>query len=262
MKTENGLLLKTRNIKYKAMPEGPVIVIMKDNLQQFIGKKVSEAHGKAKFDQSVLEGKVLKDIRIFGKQTYLVFDGFAIRIHLLMFGSYSINEEARPEDRLHLSLIFKDSSVYFYTCNVRLVGLDLLKTIDWEADVMSDIWNPEKAMQKLKSNPEMMACDALMDQEIFSGVGNIIKNEALFRIAVQPESLLGHMPDDKLNDLITEARNYSFDFLKWKKDATLQQHWLAHTKKICPICGEKLVKKQTGLINRRSFFCETDQTLY
>lgn len=65
-----------------------------------------------------------------------------------------------------------------------------------------------------------------------------------------------------MKEMIDEARNYSFDFLRWKRENTLQKHWLAHTKKKCPICGEKLIKKQTGLGKRRSFYCEKDQKLY
>ncbi|UZT98798.1 endonuclease [Chryseobacterium fluminis] len=244
------------------MPEGPTIVLMKEDLQKFTGKKVIKADGNAQFEKAPLEGKILLEIRTFGKQTYLVFDEFAIRIHLLMFGSYEVDENTKPDRQLRLSLNFKEGAVYFYTCNVKRVDLEFLSGIDWEADVMSDGWNAEKAKKKLKSNPEMMVCDALMDQDIFSGVGNIIKNEVLFRIGVQPESMLGKMPARKISELITEARNYSFDFLQWKRDFVLKKHWLAHTKKICPKCGNKMIKKQTGLGKRRSFYCETDQKLY
>jgi len=244
------------------MPEGPTIVLMKEDLQKFTGKKVIKADGNAQFEKEPLEGKILLEIRTFGKQTYLVFDEFAIRIHLLMFGSYEVDENTKPDRQLRLSLNFKEGAVYFYTCNVKRVDLEFLSGIDWEADVMSDDWNTEKAKKKLKSNPEMMVCDALMDQDIFSGVGNIIKNEVLFRIGVQPESLLGKMPAKKISELITEARNYSFDFLQWKRDFVLKKHWLAHTKKICPKCGNKMIKKQTGQGKRRSFYCETDQKLY
>jgi endonuclease-8 len=101
-----------------------------------------------------------------------------------------------------------------------------------------------------------------MNQDIFSGVGNIIKNEVLFRIGVQPESLLGNLPAKKRKELISEARNYSFDFLKWKREFVLKKHWLVHTKSICPVCGQKLIKKQTGVGKRRSFYCEKDQKLY
>ncbi|MCJ7932346.1 MAG: endonuclease [Chryseobacterium sp.] len=244
------------------MPEGPSIILMKENLQQFAGQKVTEASGNAKFEKEPFVGQTLLEIRTFGKQTYLVFEKAAIRIHLLMFGSYSIDEQTKPDKSLRLALVFSTHGMYFYTCSVKPVDLEYLSAIDWEADVMSDLWSPEKAEKKLKSNPEMMVCDALMDQDIFSGVGNIIKNEVLFRTGIQPESITGHLPAKKRKELIKEARNYSYDFLDWKRDFTLKKHWLVHTKKTCPICGQKLIKKQTGKGKRRSFYCEKDQKRY
>lgn len=41
----------------------------------------------------------------------------------------------------------------------------------------------------------MVACDALLNQDLFAGSGNIIKNEVLFRIGVHPWSTLGALPD-------------------------------------------------------------------
>lgn len=138
----------------------------------------------------------------------------------------------------------------------------MLKEIDWDADVLSDDWKALKARKKLKAQPETLVCDALLDQNIFSGVGNIIKNEVLFRIGVHPESLVGKLPPKKFSALIFEARNYSFDFLRWKKEYVLKKNWLVHTKKICPKCGEPLTKNHLGITNRRSFYCEKDQKLY
>lgn len=251
-----------RNQYLKAMPEGPSILLMKEDLQPFVGKKVINAEGDAKFEKEPLIGKTLLEIKTFGKQTYLVFDDISVRIHLLMFGSYSVNEHTKPDSSIRLALYFKTGNIYFYTCSVKLVELDFLATIDWEADVISDDWNPKKAEKKLQFAPKMMACDALMNQDIFSGVGNIIKNEVLFRIGVHPESLIGNLPDKKLKELITEARNYSFDFLKWKRKSILKKHFLIYNKKTCPICEQKIIKKNTGLGKRSSFYCEKDQKLY
>jgi endonuclease-8 len=108
----------------------------------------------------------------------------------------------------------------------------------------------------------MLACDALLDQNIFAGCGNIIKNEVLFRIRVHPESRLGKLPTKQLNALIKEARKYSFDFLQWKKQYVLKKHWLAHTKKTCARCKIPLIKKHLGKTNRRSFFCNKCQVIY
>ena len=82
-----------------------------------------------------------------------------------------------------------------------------------------------------RAQPDQLVCDALLDQNIFAGVGNIIKNEVLFRIKVHPENTIQSLPPRKLTEMINEARNYSFDFLKWKKAFVLKKHWLIHTKK-------------------------------
>ena len=107
-----------------------------------------------------------------------------------------------------------------------------------------------------------MICDALLDQQIFSGVGNIIKNEVLYRVKLHPENIINCIPRLKLSEVIKEARNYSFDFLKWKKEFTLKKHWLAHTKKICLRCNLPMIKKYCGKSKRRTFFCSGCQVRY
>jgi endonuclease-8 len=51
-----------------------------------------------------------------------------------------------------------------------------------------------KARKKLKAIPKTMICDALLDQQIFSGVGNIIKNEVLYRVKLHPENNISDIP--------------------------------------------------------------------
>ncbi|MGE4514887.1 MAG: DNA-formamidopyrimidine glycosylase family protein, partial [Chryseobacterium sp.] len=103
------------------MPEGPSILLMKESIQKFESEKVLEAGGNSKIDNEILIGRTLKEIKTFGKQTYLVFDDVAVRIHLLMFGSHSVDEQTKPDQQLRLSLIFPNGSMYFYTCNVKMV---------------------------------------------------------------------------------------------------------------------------------------------
>ncbi|WP_210150980.1 endonuclease [Chryseobacterium scophthalmum] len=243
------------------MPEGPTIVLMKEDLQKFVGEKVIKADGSEVPQTPEIKGQILHEIKTFGKQTYLIFDTIIFKIHLLMFGSYSLYKR-KDIDTLRLGLTFKDGGMYFYTCSVKIVDESFLKKIDWEADVMSDKWNPEKTEKVLKENPKVMICDALMNQDIFSGVGNIIKNEALFRVGIHPESLIGNLPPKKLKEIISEARNYSFDFKKWKKANVLSKHFQIYHQKNCPKCGAEIIKKDTGKGKRTSFFCENDQKLF
>ena len=242
------------------MPEGPSLVIAREEMISFVGKKVIAVSGNTKTDKERIVNKKLLDIKTWGKHLLLCFDGFTIRIHFLMFGKYLIN--AKREGDARLSMQFKNGEINLYTCSVKFIEEPLDEVYDWAADVLSDAWNPKAAKKKLKAVPDMMVTDALLDQTIFAGVGNIIKNEVLYRIKVYPKTKVGALPTKQLNDLIKEARNYSFDFLKWKKEFTLRQHWLAHTKKTCARDGDKIIKEYLGKTQRRTFFCNTCQVLY
>jgi len=242
------------------MPEGPSIVILKELVQDFKGQKVISVEGNSKQDIQQLQGKILTDIKSWGKHFLLVFDHITVKIHFMLFGSYRINEHKETSPRL--SLQFQDGELNFYACSVKFLDNLPDEIYDWSADVMSDTWDPKKARGKLAKHPEMLVCDALLNQEIFAGVGNIIKNEVLFRIRVHPESKVGALSARKLNEMVKEARNYSFDFYEWKKQYVLKKHYLVHTKKICPRCNIPLVKKYLGTTNRRTFYCENCQVKY
>ncbi len=243
------------------MPEGPSIVILKELAEPFIGQTVLEVSGNSKTDIHRILHQKITDIKTWGKHTLICFPGFTLRIHLMLYGSYRINEK-KENAAPRLSMKFSNGEWNFYSCSIKFIDGNLNDVYDWTADVMNAQWSAAKARQKLKAVPEMLACDALLDQNIFAGVGNIIKNEVLFRIRVHPESKIGALPAKQLNLLIKEARQYSFDFYEWKKKYELKKHYLVYTKKICPRDGALFIKKKLGKHQRRSFYCDVCQVLY
>ncbi len=241
--------------------EGPSLVILREELRGFKGKKIEHASGLAAIDYERLRGQRIKSLKSWGKHFLIEFKNFSIRIHFLMFGSYRVNE---TKDRnASLKLIFEDGNeLNFYTCSIREIEAPLDEVYEWSADVLNDAWNAAKARKKLKQLPEMNVSDALLDQNIFAGVGNIIKNEVLFRIQVHPETLIAALPPHKLSELINEAQHYSFDFYRWKKKYELKKHWLIYNKKTCPRCHVPTLKKHIGNTQRRTFYCAQCQVLY
>lgn len=243
------------------MPEGPSITILKEKLKPFIGKRVINASGYAKgFNAGLLIGKTLKDIKSWGKQTLLIFPKFTVRIHMGLFGSYRINEPVKKNAALYLQ--FSKGYVNFSIVSVKLIEQPLDELYDWSADIMSDEWNSDKAIAKLKAKPKTMICDALLDQNIFAGSGNIIKNEALFRARLHPESIIGYIPDDKLQELIKQVVDFTQDFLKWRRVNQLTKHLQAHEQKICPRDLIPFCKADTGKTKRHSYYCEKCQELF
>ena len=217
------------------MPEGPSIVILKDLIKELhLGKpEVLEVAGNVDFDKDRLLNQKIQDFKSWGKHFLICFNDFTIRIHFMLFGSYLINE--RKKTPLKLGLIFKKDELNFYTCKVDLLEGNVKKHYSWENDVMADEWSSSTAIKTLKENPKTLVCDILLNQQIFSGVGNIIKNEVLYRTRIHPLTKIENLPPAKLKALVKEARNYSFDFLKWKKENTLSKHWEIYNQKECPL---------------------------
>jgi len=242
------------------MPEGPSIVILREATAKFRGKTVREVAGNSSLDLQRMKGRRVRALRSWGKHFLIEFAGFSLRVHMLMFGSYTI--DTRKDRPVRMSLRFDNGELNFYSSSLRYIEGDLDDTYDWRGDVMNDAWDPKLARRKLKATPETLVTDALLDQDVFAGVGNIIKNEVLFRIGVHPSSPIGALPPRKLGQMIKEARQYSFDFLEWKKQFVLRKHWLIHTRRQCPQCGGPVTKAYLGKTNRRTFFCPHCQVLY
>jgi len=244
------------------MPEGPSIVILKEAVQglHLEGKKIVHAGGNSKIGIDRLEGQKVTAFRSWGKHFLICFDAFFLRIHFLLFGTYRINERKGVPERLRLQ--FAKDELNFYACSVQLIEKPVDEVYDWSVDVMSEHWSPGRALKKLQAAPEMLACDALLDQDIFAGSGNIFKNEVLFRIRVHPLSRIGKLPEAKVKAIVREVRKYGFQFLEWKKQFVLKQHWKAHRQKICPRCHIPFHKEYLGKTNRVSYFCTGCQVNY
>jgi endonuclease-8 len=243
------------------MPEGPSIVILREQVTPFTGRVIERVSGNTTIDKERLLHQKVEAFRSWGKHFLVEMPGFSLRVHFMLFGSYRINEQkswAVPR----LSLGFDNGELNFYACSVRFIEEPLDLVYDWWADVMSPHWDAALARRRLRAQPDTLVCDALLDQDLFAGVGNIIKNEVLFRIRVHPLSKVGALPAPKLRELVQQARQYSFDFYEWKKQFVLKKHWLAHTRRTCPRCLIPLKKAHLGRTNRRSFWCDNCQVLY
>lgn len=242
------------------MPEGPSIVILKEKMAHLKHKIVSEASGYAEIEMDELANRKIIDLKTWGKNFFICFSDFTIRIHLGLFGSYQFDEPKKVNPKL--ALHFNNKDVYFYVCTIERLEVELSELYDFSADVMSDEWDATRAFDKVRQLPKQQIADVLLDQSIFSGVGNIIKNEALYRAEVHPESLVGKIPDDRIRLIIEEARAYSFDFLRWKKVNQLTKNFEIYRRKESKSTAKPVEKKNTGKTKRSSYISVAEQELF
>jgi len=235
--------------------EGPSLIILKEETKLFKGKEVLVAKGYAALDHKRLLNKKITDIKTWGKHYLICFKGFTVRIHFMLFGSYRINDSKNGKNA-SISLHFSNGTFDGYICKIKLLEGRPEDFYDWSLDMLSPEWDAKKVKKLLLGYPpESLIGDVLLDANLFSGVGNIIRNEVLYRVKIHPDSVLGAVPTRKLTDMIKQTQVYSYDFLEWKKINQLAKHWEVYTKKKCPL-GHTILKEYTGKTKRRSFICE------
>jgi endonuclease-8 len=241
--------------------EGPSLVITSEELAPFVGKVVNDLVGNTKIDKDRMCNKPIKSIRSWGKHLIFEFDTFFIRVHFLMYGSYRVNE--KKDAPVRLSMVFDSGEINFYNCSIKIVeNIPLSEAYDWQIDIMSNVWNKEKVIRKICLCEHEKVTDILLDQNIFAGVGNIIKNEVLFNVRIHPDSRIEALSDKQIDNLVQETREYSLNFYKWKKEFTLKKHWQIFRKSMCPRDNIPVVRKKTGTTQRWSYFCTKCQILY
>lgn len=246
--------------------EGPSLFLAAEQLKPFKGNIVLQVSGNTKIDKERFAGKKIIDIFSWGKHLVFQFDTFALRVHFLLFGSFEAiikgkkvtGDYPRKERPIRLQLLMKNGQIDLYSCSLKFIeSPEAKKNYDYTVDIMSPQWNPEKAIRLIQKHQKEQIGDVLLDQTIFAGVGNIIKNEVLFLTKIQPDALVKNIKN--LDKILATAKFFSLQFYKWRKRFELKKHYQVYRKSVCPICQSKLIKKWTGKRNRVSYYCSQCQ---
>ncbi|XP_078596705.1 endonuclease 8-like 2 [Branchiostoma floridae x Branchiostoma japonicum] len=262
------------------MPEGPTLKKWAAMAGQFLGRQVVTTGGNTKkVNLQILQGLSFSDIQVHGKQMFMKFTTDPseqssiqvwLRYHFGMWGTLRVSElktlsssslyRARyiqdPKPRVVLS--FGDEEfLALYGCSVQVVDTPV---IDDETDVLQDSFNVQKSTSFLRQ--ELPVCHLLLDQRQFAGVGNIVKNEALYSARLHPMQLGSTLPSEKALELVEAAGDFA---RKWVKDGTpysAMGELNIYCKKTCPL-GHKVQRYMLGQgeFTRITYWCPECQPL-
>jgi endonuclease-8 len=238
--------------------EGPSLVIACEEFKPFLKQEITSATGTASLPFDQIQGSKIEKVESWGKHLILNFSSLTVRIHFLMFGSYRI-QNPRKNRIPKLELHFGREKIFFYSCAIKNLSEDWRKMYDWSTDLMSTKWDAKKALAKMRARQSEMVCDILMDQKIFSGLGNIMKNEILFLLKMHPETKIENLSSARQRNLVKTAESYAWQFYAWKKINQLKRNWQIMRKPRCPECKGKVKKRPTGKLARISHYCSKCQ---
>jgi len=248
--------------------EGPSLVLAKEQLRPFKRKRVLEASGNTKLDRTIFPGREVKDIFSWGKHLVLQFDAFALRIHFMLWGTFEaeidgvwVTGDYRRARTPRLALRFENGVINNYNCSLKLIeSRQAKRDYDFTIDIMSPKWDAAGALKRMRLHAEEEVSDVLLDQTVFAGVGNIIKNEVLSLARIPPQRKVKDLSTRELKGLIDETREFSKQFYRWRKKFALKKNLRAHRRAACPHCGAKLIRAKTGSRERWAYWCPVCQT--
>jgi endonuclease-8 len=247
--------------------EGPSIRLAAEQLAPFAGRRVRSVAGNSRIGIERLAGKRVREIFAWGKHLVFQFDTFALRVHFLLWGTFaaelngvSVTGDYRRAGPPRLVLTFPNGIVTIWSSSLRVIeDASARDGYDFSIDVLSDGWNPRAALARVRRQRSAQIADVLLDQSIFAGVGNIIKNEVLYRTRTNPRARVGRLSDRKLRAIVAEARLFSFRFLELRRRFALRANLEIYGRSACLRCGGKVSRLVHGVRRRRSFFCRRCQ---
>ena len=215
-------------------------------------------------------GRKLEYTDSYGKNIILVFGPYAIRIHLMMYGTihiYGPNQPlAKPERYVRLLILFETNKVVVY--NAPIVELDLKANIirylqrTLGEDPLREDWDQERAIDLILKHRNEKIGAVLLNQGVIAGIGNILRNEILFRARIHPDRYVRDLTRDELRRIVSIAYSLSREFLRRKLNKQRIGPILYvynKFKKKCKICGHPIRYYRQPPHNRRTFVCENCQ---
>lgn len=240
------------------MPEGPSILLLKSQLQPFVGKTVQRAGGYGPMPTDWIKGRKLKELQTHGKHLYFVFTNGVVQLHLGLFGEVLINERKKVNRKFFLE--FAQGAVNGYVVSVKKIE-KTENLFDSRTDILSADFSAAYVRSLVAENAEKDIAALLMDQKIFTGVGNKIRVEALYRSGIHPLSKAGNIPAKELGKLIAAVRRYAKTFYKNLEKTGSNSDFKAYQQDHDPE-GNEITMKYLTKEKRKVYFSERKQKLY
>jgi formamidopyrimidine-DNA glycosylase len=217
--------------------------------------------------KSRLKGHELRSTRRHGKHLFVsVAGGGWLRLHFGMSGDlkYFKDDEQRPKHE-RLRLDFSNG------CHLSYIDVRKFGEIGWVDDV-------EAFVTKRGLGPDALALDlngfrdallgrrgaiknALMDQSVVAGIGNIYADEILFAARIDPTAPTESLGEKRIRDLHRVIRRVLEQAIRAHVDAERSPRSFLLSERFdggeCPRCGRKLQRIKIG--GRTTYYCSHDQ---
>jgi len=239
------------------MPEGDALHRAARRLQVLVGEKleVETPHPRAAVKQLAprLDGRRLESVEAVGKNLLLRFEGgLVLRSHLRMKGRWRV---FRSDSQIFGVpwLVLRGSEHVGAMFNGAVLELDRGIARRLGPDILADPPDFDGMLERLRRQQQDRAVgDALLDQRLVAGIGNLWKAESLWRARVSPWRKLRDVSDEELRTTLVEANR----LMKGRLDG-VRGHAQVYRRKgrPCPRCDTPIRSWPQGDDARMAYWC-------
>jgi endonuclease-8 len=236
------------------MPEGDALRRAAARLQPLVGERVAveTPHPRAASKRIAerLDGRRLLGVEAVGKNLLLRFEGgLVLRSHLRMTGRWRL-ERAGARRTGRPWLVLRGARYEGVLWNGPLLELSEGAIARLGPDILADPLDLETIVRNLRSaDPSREIGDALLDQRLVAGIGNMWKAEALWAARVSPWALTGDLDDDALRAVVAEASALMRASLSGRRSLR------AYRRRVCSRCGGRIATRGQGADHRTTWWC-------
>jgi endonuclease VIII len=196
-----------------------------------------------------IDGRRLERVEAVGKNLLLTFEGdVVVRSHLRMRGRWRVQRAgARVVGAPWLVLRGRELEAVLWNGPVLELGK---RTVDrLGPDIMDDPPDLEAMLARFRGADQRREIgDAVLDQRLVAGIGNMWKAEALFRAGVSPWARLGELSDHDLRRALGEAA----DAMRAPRSLRLAYRRAGLP---CRRCGTRIEARPQGEAVRIAYWC-------
>ena len=243
------------------MPEGDSLHRAARRLQVLVGETVEvespNPRAAATGVAEQLDGRRLERVEAVGKNLLLSFEGgLVLRSHLRMSGRWTVHERgATTHGRPWLVLRGAGREAVLWGGPVLELNRRAVRRLG--PDILARPADVDRMAANLRSAPGRELGDALLDQRLVSGIGNVWKAEALWRAGVSPWRRIADVNDEELRGVLAEAAR-----LMSRSVETGMEERAIYRKagRPCARCGTPIESRGQADANRTAYWCPSCQT--
>ena len=242
------------------MPEGDSLHRAARRLQALVGETVEvespNPRAAATGVAEQLDGRRLEGVEAVGKNLLLSFEGgLILRSHLRMSGRWTVRERGSvTRGRPWLVLRGRGREAVLWGGPVLELNKRAVRRLG--PDILARPPDLDRMVASLRADSRRELGDALLDQRLVSGIGNLWKAESLWRARVSPWRPVGETTDAELRRVLEEAAR----LMRASVDSGREERAIyRRAGRPCPRCRTPIESRGQGDANRTAYWCPVCQ---